>query len=203
MQSAMDRSEVVQEMTDWLEDRPRNQPACVCPVIANFLLAWKNAARDNGKSVAMEELVDLSIGTIGNDELENRRAFMCMDWMIRQVIPTWLDVAMEQQYRTAAIALRASPKIESFEALKKIAPILEMIDGEAFATWPGGSGANLHGICTQSVYDTLQAIKTCHHDYIFEDVFHGGAVAGYSAQFTGELLQTSARNLVRKMCALK
>lgn len=93
------------------------EPACVCPVLAAFGSAWDDAldyAEDRQRLLApyVSRLVD----TRSTQEVEERRAYMALDWLIRTYTPAWLD--LQPELAEHAAALRALPEIVDLATAK-------------------------------------------------------------------------------------
>jgi hypothetical protein len=82
------------EAVAWQAGEPHgDQPSCVCPVIATFGKSWNDAlGSDDERSLLLKPLVPLVIGTRSSVEVENRRAFLALDWLIRIQLPAWLHL---------------------------------------------------------------------------------------------------------------
>lgn len=86
-------------------DRPR----CVCPVIAHFVDVWEQGIRDEDRDRLMKPLMIPLLDTKSSARVEERRAFMVLDWMIRVHTPTFLDLV--PSLASHAQVLRNAPEI--------------------------------------------------------------------------------------------
>jgi hypothetical protein len=67
-------------------------PACCCSVIASFMRSWNDGLpSDAERDRLLKPLIEQLIGTKATEEVEERRSYMALDWLIRVHTPTWLD----------------------------------------------------------------------------------------------------------------
>lgn len=69
-----------------------DQPQCVCPVIAAFCRSWNDALPDDKRNEFLKPIIPRLVGT-RNPALEERRALMAADWLVRAHTPAWLRLA--------------------------------------------------------------------------------------------------------------
>lgn len=70
-----------------------DHPECACPVISAFLRSWNDALQtDTDRDRLLKPLIPKLIGT-RNPKLEERRALMAADWLVRVNTPAWLRLA--------------------------------------------------------------------------------------------------------------
>jgi hypothetical protein len=69
-----------------------DQPECACPVIGAFLRCW-NDAMDDGDRQMLVPLIPRLVGTRSTPEVEEKRAWMATDWLVRECAPAWLRLA--------------------------------------------------------------------------------------------------------------
>ena len=72
---------------DWSDS-----PQCASPVIAAFLRSWNDSLGDEPRNRLLKPLIPLLVGTKGSAEVEEKRSYMALDWMIRVFTPKWLDM---------------------------------------------------------------------------------------------------------------
>ena len=69
-----------------------DHPDCVCPVLAAFGRAWNDGLpSDVERDRLLKPLIASLIGTKSTSEVEERRSYMALDWLIRIHAPAWLD----------------------------------------------------------------------------------------------------------------
>ena len=72
-----------------------DHPACVSPCIGAFLRNWNDALpTDADRDRLLRPLIPTVIGTRTNDADEQTRAFMAMDWLMRECVPAWFDLVL-------------------------------------------------------------------------------------------------------------
>jgi hypothetical protein len=80
------------EWVAYLANEPHtDQPACVSPVLKSFCIAFNDALPDDRRQ-RLRPYLTRCIGTAG-DGLDERRAWMCTDWLVTEYAPAWLDLA--------------------------------------------------------------------------------------------------------------
>ncbi len=98
------------EAVAYLAGEPHSDaPACASPVLAAFMRRWNDDLDDEGRQRLKPYLPRL-VGTRASAAVEDRRAWMLTDWMIRVHTPAWLDLA---GLVVQATTLRALPEIDA------------------------------------------------------------------------------------------
>jgi hypothetical protein len=110
-----------------------DQPRCVSPVLRAVCIALNDGLED-GPRQALRPYLARTIGT-SDDGLDPARAWMALDWLIREYAPCWLDAA---QLPALAIALRELAPVLDERSLHRALPELEGARGAARLT--RGSG---------------------------------------------------------------
>lgn len=65
-----------------------DHPACLCPVIGEFLRGINDAIPDDDMRSELLSPILLSLaGTRSTPEIERRRAYLCADWAVRVCAP--------------------------------------------------------------------------------------------------------------------
>lgn len=96
-------------------------PQCVSPVIAAFLRNYNDSVSDE-KRQELKQYIPRLIGTRGSNALEERRAIMAGDWLVRTHTPAWLRLI---GLTADALALASFPEITSMAQLLSIKFLLE------------------------------------------------------------------------------
>ena len=65
-------------------------PACACPVLGAFLRTWNDDLSDTDRDRLLRPLVLRLAGSRSTPEVEARRHWLAMDWLVRTHAPTWL-----------------------------------------------------------------------------------------------------------------
>src|ERR1700675_4451099 len=89
----------VMEAVAYVAGRPwTDSPPCVSPVIAFFMRNWNdNLPSDKGRDRLLKPLIPVLIGTKSSNELETKRSYMALDWLIRVHTPKWLELVPSLQ----------------------------------------------------------------------------------------------------------
>jgi hypothetical protein len=69
-----------------------DSPQCASPVIAAFLRSWNDSLGDEPRNRLLKPLIPLLVGTKASDEVEEKRSYMALDWLIRVFTPKWLEL---------------------------------------------------------------------------------------------------------------
>ena len=70
-----------------------DHPACACPVISAFLRSWNDSLRtDEDRDRLLKPLVLQLIDTKSTQEVEEKRSYLALDWIVRVFTPKWLDL---------------------------------------------------------------------------------------------------------------
>ena len=70
-----------------------DRPVCVCPVIGAFLRAWNDhLPTDADRGRLLRPLVLRLVGSRSTPEVETRRSWLAMDWLVRTYAPAWLQL---------------------------------------------------------------------------------------------------------------
>ena len=67
-----------------------DKPACACPVLGAFLRTWNDDLSDTDRDRLLRPLVRRLVGSRSTPEVEARRSWLAMDWLVRTNAPTWL-----------------------------------------------------------------------------------------------------------------
>ena len=82
------------EATAWIAGESwSDHPQCVCPVLAAFCRLWNDALDDNTRDRLLKPFVVRLIGTRSTPEVESKRSFLALDWLVRVQTPAWLQLA--------------------------------------------------------------------------------------------------------------
>lgn len=69
-----------------------DHPKCASPVIAALLRSWNDSMGDDDRQMLMP-LVPRLVGTASTPAVEETRAWMATDWLVRECAPAWLRLA--------------------------------------------------------------------------------------------------------------
>ena len=124
----------VMEAVAWVSGEAwSDHPACACPVITAFMVSWNDGLpSDAERNRLLLPLIPKIVGTRGSRALENRRATMAADWLVRTHTPAWLRLA---GLTADADALANLPEITNFAKTPSIMGPLEAARKNAAAAW--------------------------------------------------------------------
>ncbi len=92
-----------------------DHPKCACPVTAEFLRSWGDVIPDDeSRTRLLKPLVPRLVGSRSSKQVEQRRADLVFDWVIRTNTAHLLD--MTPELKEHAAALRALPPLLSKKA---------------------------------------------------------------------------------------
>ena len=114
-----------------------DHPECACPVIGAFLRAWNDGLPDDERETLLKPLILRLVGT-RNPALEQRRATMAADWLMREHTPAWLRLAGLTDH---AAALASLPEITEFAQCPSLMPALTAAKKDASAAWAAARAA--------------------------------------------------------------
>jgi hypothetical protein len=107
-----------------------DQPACVSPVLRAFCTTLNDSLEDRPRQ-RLRPYLTRTIGT-ADDGLDESRAWMALDWLIRTYVPAWLRAARVTDAATRIDALR---RVDSSPALRIAVPALEQARRETNRLW--------------------------------------------------------------------
>ena len=68
-------------------------PACACPVLGTFMRAWNDhLPTEADRDRLLRPLVRCLVGSRSTPEIEARRSWLAMDWLVRTNAPAWLQL---------------------------------------------------------------------------------------------------------------
>lgn len=119
-------------------EKHSDHPACASPVIGAFMRAWNDGLPQEDRDALILPLIPHLVGTRGSRALENRRATMAADWLVRVHTPAWLRLA---GLTTQADALAGLPEITDFANTPSLRGPLEAARKDAAAAWAAARAA--------------------------------------------------------------
>ena len=69
-----------------------DKPACACPVLGAFMRAWNDDLPEADRDRLLRPLVRRLVGSRSTPEVEARRSWLAMDWLVRTNAPAWLQL---------------------------------------------------------------------------------------------------------------
>jgi hypothetical protein len=126
-----DQGRCAMEWVAYLANEPHSDhPICVSEVLKSFCIAFNDGLPDDRRQ-RLRPYLARTIGTKG-DGLDEKRAWMCTDWLIRVYTPTWLAKA---GLDAAAKRLRSLPPVLATENLKRAMDDIRAAREEQVAAW--------------------------------------------------------------------
>jgi len=122
----------VMEAVSFVAGEPHSDhPTCASEVIGTFMRRWNDDLDDAGRQRLKPYILKL-VGTLASAEIEQRRSWMCVDWMVRVHTAAWLELAGLTEQATA---LRELPEIVGAETLNGAKPAINAGQKKAAAAW--------------------------------------------------------------------
>ena len=161
-------------------------PQCACPVITAFMASWNDGLPSNEeRDRLLKPLIPLIVGTRSTKAVEQRRATMAADWLIRVHTPAWLRAA---KLDSQAAVLESLPEITDFAKCPSLMPTLEAVRKDSTAAMDAAWAAARDAAWAAARAAAWAAARD--------------AAWATLAQVTAQL-QDSAADLVRRMAAIK
>jgi len=125
----------VMEAVAWVAGEPHSDhPECVCPVLSALARGWNDTLpSDEERNRLLRPLIPKLIGTRATPAIEQRRAWMLVDWQIRSYAPAFLDLV--PGLAGDAAALRSLPEIVDATTLDAAMPALRVAQQKGAAAW--------------------------------------------------------------------
>ena len=128
----------VMEAVSYMAGEPwSDSPQCASPVIAAFLRTYNDGV-DEAERQKLKQYIPRLIGTRGSDAIEERRALIAADWIVRVHTPVWLRLA---GLTAQADALSSLPEIISMAQCPSIQSAINAARRDASAARAGGGAA--------------------------------------------------------------
>jgi len=126
------------EATAYLAGEPHSDhPHCASPVIAAFGRSWNDVLNDEDRQFLKPYAAKL-IGTAASPEVEDMRAWMALDWLVRTYTPAWLRLAgLDDQADTMA----GLPEFKKGMDVPSIRPAIDAVRTDARAAWAAAGDA--------------------------------------------------------------
>jgi len=83
-----------------------DSPQCVSPVLSSFARTWNDGMRTDEERDSLKPYITRLIGTAGDAEADERRAWLATDWLVRVCAPAWLRLAGLNERADALVALQ-------------------------------------------------------------------------------------------------
>ena len=127
---SLDEGMCVMEAVSYMAGEPwSDNPQCASPVIAAFLRTYNDGVGEADRQ-KLKQYIPRLIGTRGSDTIEERRALIAADWLVRVHTPVWLRLA---GLTAQADALASLPEIISMAQCLSIQPAINAARRDASA----------------------------------------------------------------------
>ncbi|MGH2711374.1 MAG: hypothetical protein ACRDH9_09255 [Actinomycetota bacterium] len=113
-------------------DRPR----CTSPVIGAFLRSWNDGLPTDQDRAMLKPYIPKVVGTNTGPADDEKRAFLAIDWLIRECTPAWLRLAglMDKAEKLGQLA-----EILDYTSASSARPAIEGAAEAARAAWAAGA----------------------------------------------------------------
>ena len=210
------------EAVAWIAGEPwSDAPQCASPVISQFMRSWNDALPDADRTRVLLPLLPEIIGTRTTETDEQTRAWMATDWAVRVCTPRWLREAglMDHAVRLERLA----PLVDEATALASKQALRAAVDAARYAAWyTAGDAARAaaraaagdaawyaarYAAWDAARYAAWDAAWAAAGDAAGDAAVDAARAAardagGDALAATVAELQTSAQDLVRRMCAV-
>ena len=110
------------EAAAWLGGEiPSRSPTHICPVLTEVINTWNDELSDTYRTALLRPLIPRLVDTRATRAIEERRAWILADWMIREHTSIWLDLVGQ---REAASTLRALEEVRDPNSALRARPVL-------------------------------------------------------------------------------
>ena len=215
-----DRDLCIMEAVAYMAGEPwSDSPACASPVVSAFLRSWNDALSDGDRDRLLPAAVWVPrlVGSRGDAAIEELRAYLALDWLIRVHTPAWLDLV--PSLAPHAAALRALPEVvdlASAEASKDVVAAARAAvwcaggyaarDAAGYAAWAAAGDVAWDAVWYAARDAAGYAARDAARDAVWDAVWYAARDAVWDAARdallpTVETLQASAVDLLDRMLA--
>lgn len=198
----------VMEAVAWIAGEPHSDhPACASQVITAFLIRWNDSLRsDEERDRLLKPLIPLIVGTRTTRRDETTRAWMAVDWLVREQAPAWLRLADLAEHARELENLAALTGPDQATIAR---PTINEARKASAAAWDaagGAAGAVAWDAARDAARDAAGDVAGAVAGAAAWDVAWAAAwtaardAARDALEPTVQLLQTSAVLLVQRMC---
>jgi hypothetical protein len=131
----------VMEAVAFVAGEPHSDhPVCASEVVGAFLRSWNDALPDDeSRTRLLRPLVARLVDSRGTPAMEQQRAMLAFDWLIRIYTPKWLDLV--PSCAEDAEALRACAPVVDFATADAAKPVAAKAAKTAAAAWAAAGAA--------------------------------------------------------------
>ncbi len=128
----------VMEAVAYIAGEPwSDAPECASPVLGAFLRSW-NDTLDGDTRQELKRYIQRLVGSKGTAEQEDARAWMALDWLVRDYTPVWLRLA---GLTTQADTLTGLSEFRKGMDVPSIHPTINAVRKDAAAAWAAARAA--------------------------------------------------------------
>src|SRR5665213_2619755 len=113
-----------------------DHPKCVSPVIGAFMRSWNDSLDDKNRQ-RLKPYIAKILDTAASKEVEDRRAWIATDWIVREYLPAWLRQA---KLENDAEQVSMLPEITAATILATM-PTLKAVQKNSVAAWDAARAA--------------------------------------------------------------
>ena len=160
----------VMEAVAYLAGEPwSDTPDCASPVIGAFLRSWNDTLSDDDRQ-NLKRYIPRLVGSKGTPEHEDRRAWMALDWLVRDYTPAWLRLARLDVH---ADILTALPEFKAGMSVPSVRPAIEAARKDANAAW-AAAWAAAGDAAGDALRPTVEALQESAHRLVDRMLDVGG-----------------------------
>jgi hypothetical protein len=164
-----------------------DEPECVCPVLRAFVISWNDALpTDEDRNRLLKPLIPQLIDTRSTPAVEEKRAYIALDWLIRVNTPTWLD--LRDDLKPHAAALRAMDAIQDIATAEAAGTPVYAAGAAARAAAEAAAGAAAGDAAGAATWAAARDAA--------------GDAASAALKPTASMLQASALDMLTRMIAV-
>ena len=198
------------EAVAWIAGEPwSDAPQCASRVISQFMRSWNDVLPDADRTRVLMPLLPEIIGTRTTSTDDQTRAWMAIDWVVRVFTPRWLREAglMDHAVRIERLA----PLVDEATAVASKQTLRAAEAAAWAAAWAAGQDAAWDAALAarDAARDAAGAAALAARDATWAVAWAVARTAAWTAAGAAAALaptvaelQTSAQDLVRRMCAV-
>ena len=188
-----------------------DHPACACPVLGQFMRSWNDGLpTDEDRDRLLKPFVEQLIDTKSTPDVESKRGFLALDWLIRVHTPKWLDLV--PALAEHAKALRDLEEIADIAGATAAGEKVRAAQAASSAAWDAAWDA-ARAAAGAAAWDAARAAAgAAAWDAAWDAAWAAAgdaawaaarAAAGAKLKPTTEWLQASATDLLTRMIAVE
>src|SRR5579859_2765923 len=148
-------------------EKHSDHPKCACPILSTFLRIWNDTIKnDDRRRELLGQFVFRLPGTKASPEIEVRRSFMCLDWLVRVHTPAFLDLcpALSEHAESLRNLAEITDMTSAIAAGKQVAAVRDAAWGAVRgavrdAAWDAAKDAALDAASAAAKDAALAAVR--------------------------------------------